>query len=248
MINKKGDEIMLRSGISGLIGACLLLLGGSIATASAPVAEQEGRLSVSGTGTVMAAPDMARISAGVVTQDVSAQRALAQNSAAMSLLFRALKARGIADKDLQTSGFSVAPQYNPAKSISRGAPAIRGYRVSNQIGVNLRNLDALGAVLDTLVQQGANRINTVGFSVSEPRPLMDLARQMAVDDAKRKAALYAKSAGVELDKIITIRESGGFVQPGARYAMSAMAVSDAVPIARGEQALRVEVFISWKLR
>ncbi len=232
---------------AGLIGAILLMHAVSVASAETNTGKVSRTLSVSGTGMVMAIPDIVRISAGVETQAQSAGGALAGNTAAMSAAFELLLRSGIAQKDLQTSNFSISPQYYRGKDNAQPA-AIIGYRVSNQLNVTVRNVASLGGILDALVRQGVNNINNVGFSVSKPQPKMDMARQKAMEDARRKALLYANAAGVKLGKVMTISEQGGYVEPSPRYAARAMAASAGpVPIAGGEHSLRVNVTVSWIL-
>lgn len=205
-------------------------------------------MTLSGTGEVTAAPDMAHVSTGVIAEAKTAREALSVNNKAMTKVIAELKARGIAEKDIQTSNFHVGPQYQHYKD---GRPAkIRGYRVSNQVNIVIRELAKLGEVLDAVVSLGSNSINGVQFSISKPEKLRDEARRLAVADARRKAELYAQAAGVTLGQIMSINESGGFQpQPMQKFARAArLEAADAVPVQAGEQALSMTVNIAWEIK
>ncbi|MGB3339732.1 MAG: SIMPL domain-containing protein [Devosia sp.] len=212
-----------------------------------------GTISIEGRGEVMAAPDMAQINSGVTTQGASAREALDANTAAMAELIAELKAAGIEARDIQTSGFSVNPNYvytdeRDANGYSL-PPKINGYQVSNTVTITVRQLDALGSILDKSVTVGANTINGVSFSVADPSALYDDARKAAFADARAKAELYATIAGGKLDEIVSISEGQGFnpPQPVAMYSMRADAQSAAVPVEAGELAFSINVNVQWEL-
>jgi uncharacterized protein len=202
-------------------------------------------VTVSATGEVSAVPDVARVSAGVVTEAATAGRALDQNSAAMSALIKALKAEGIASEDLQTSNFSVSPRYNRPE---RGEIAeITGYQVRNQVDVTVRKLDTLGVLLDLLITRGANSVHGPTFEVSKMDALKDEARKTAMARAKRRAKLLAGEAGAELGKVMTIAEDVHGPTPG-RPMMARAAMREAVPIEAGSETLSVRVTVSWQIK
>lgn len=210
-----------------------------------------GTISVAGHGEVTAAPDTAFITSGVTTQGATAREALDANTTAMSELLETLRAAGIEARDIQTSGFSVSPNY--VYSDARDAngyslpPRINGYQVFNTVTVRVRDIDNLGAILDQSVSVGANTINGVTFSVDDPSKLYDEARTKAFADAQSKAQLYADTANVELDELRSIVESQGFSQPPQPYAMRDAAASSAVPIATGELTFAIDVQVTWAM-
>ncbi|MGV8834389.1 MAG: SIMPL domain-containing protein [Devosia sp.] len=212
-----------------------------------------GTISIQGHGEVAAAPDMAMINSGVTSQGATARDALDANTAAMSELIAALKDAGIEDRDIQTSGFSVNPNYvySDARDANGYAqpPKINGYQVSNTVSVTVRKLDALGAILDKSVTVGANTINGVTFSVADPSDLYSQARKAAFADARAKAELYADAAGTALDDIIEISETQGFnePQPYPMYARAEMKDSAAVPVQGGELSFAINVSVQWEL-
>lgn len=204
-------------------------------------------ISLSGHGEVRLAPDIAIVNLGVASQAAVAKDALAANTKAMQAVFAALKAAGIADKDVQTSNFMVQPRYN--FNNEGKAPTLIGYEVSNSVTVTVRKLDTLGSVLDAVVQSGSNQINGIQFDVSQPEAALDEARKLAVADARRKAEIYAAAGSVNLGSILSISE-GSFAPPPQPVMRTTMKMDAAppVPIAQGEQTLAVDVNIAWEIK
>ncbi|WP_240230071.1 SIMPL domain-containing protein [Devosia lacusdianchii] len=211
-----------------------------------------GTISIEGRGEVTAAPDMATINSGVTTQGATAREALDANTAAMAELIAELKAAGIEARDIQTSGFSVNPNYVYTDERDANGytlpPKINGYQVSNTVTVAVRKLDTLGSILDKSVTVGANTINGVSFSVADPAELYNNARKAAFADARAKAELYAVTAGGSLDEIVSISETQGYnsPQPVAMYAR-ADAAGSPVPVEAGELSFAINVSVQWEL-
>ena len=210
-------------------------------------------MAIQGHGEVTASPDTAFVNSGVTTQANTAREALDANTAAMSELIATLTSAGIERRDIQTSGFSVQPNY--VYSDGRDAngyglpPKINGYTVSNNVTVRVRALDTLGAILDQSVTVGANTINGISFAVADPTDLYDEARKLAFADAQRKAKLYAGAAGVELESIRAISEqSYGQPQPYMmRERAVAMDASAPVPVEAGELTFAIDVSVTWEI-
>ena len=230
-----------------------LLSALALATALCATPAFAGQISISGTGEVAAAPDMAFVNSGVTSQGATAAEALAANTAAMNELIATLKAAGIEARDIQTSGFSVSPNY--VYSDARDAngyqlpPKVSGYQVYNTVNVRVRDLATLGAVLDKAVTVGANTINGVTFSVADPAPLFDEARKLAFANAKKKAELYAEVAGEKLGDIESITESQSYNQPQPQMmrALADSAAAAPVPIESGELSFSIDVQVAWDL-
>lgn len=203
-------------------------------------------IALSGHGEAKAAPDMAVITIGVTTNAVTAADSLTANSAAMNAVFAKLKEAGIADKDVQTSNFSIQPRYDYGNNAQ--PPKLAGYDVSNLVSVSVRQVDGLGKLLDMVVSAGSNQINGIEFSVSKPQAMLDEARQLAVQDAARKAGIYAKAANVKLGNILSISEGAGYQPPVPIQAkMMRSDAAGAPPIAAGEQTLSVDVNMVWEI-
>ncbi len=211
-----------------------------------------GTISIAGRGEVQAAPDMAMINSGVTSQGATAREALDANTAAMTELLDELKAAGIAARDIQTTGFSVNPNYVYSDARDSNGysqpPKINGYQVSNTVTVIVRDLKELGTILDRSVTVGANTVNGVTFSVADPSGLLNEARKKAFADARAKAELYAETAGTTLGDLESIRESQSFdaPQPYAMYAR-AEAASAPVPVEAGELTFAITVDVEWDL-
>jgi uncharacterized protein YggE len=203
-------------------------------------------IAVTGTGKVSAKPDLAMITMGVTMEAPTAKAALAANTKAMTDLMAAVKQHGIADRDVQTSNFTIYPQYSNSPGERR--PHITSYRVDNQVRVRVRNLAGLGDLLDVVVQNGANNMNGISFQIDNPEPLLDKARVDAVNDARRKAMLYAQAAGVKLGRVLYISESGGYVPPQPRMMTNSFAgASAAVPVEAGENEMQSTINVVYAL-
>ena len=192
----------------GFVIALSLALGAAACAHRGPGAHHAGAstVTVAGTGTVSAAPDMAEITSGVVTQAPTAAQALAANSQAMERLLQALGALGIATRDIQTTNISVSPLRRQGREGQ--PPEITGYEVTNQVRVKVRDLAILGRVLDQQVGQGANLVYGIQFGRQEPEPLRDEARRRAMADARRKAELYAGAASLRVGRVVAVQETG----------------------------------------
>lgn len=235
---------------------CALALAALAPAGTAAAAEDEPQprlMSLTGEGMVTAAPDIAVLSIGVVSEDRTARQALFANTRSMTALVDAMKQAGVEARDLQTSGFNVSPKYNRPRRTQTGPqppPEIVGYSVRNTLTVRIRDLNSAGEILDTAVSLGSNAISGLNFTVAEPRPLRNEARQAAIADALQKAKLYADGAGITLGPIRSITEGGGVrpppVVPMVRAQVEA-AFDSAVPIEAGELTFRAQVSVVWEI-
>jgi uncharacterized protein YggE len=201
-------------------------------------------ITMSGQGEVRAAPDMVTLSAGVTSEAPTAATALAANSARMQSVFAALKKLGLADKDMQTSNFSVSPQMS--SGANNQAPHITGYQASNQVRARLDDVGKLGAALDALVAAGANQMDGIDFGIKDDVSLTAEARAGAVAEARAKAETYAKAAGVSLGPILSISENGN-QGPRPEFMAARAFAGKAVPVAAGEESVTAGVSIVWEI-
>jgi uncharacterized protein YggE len=200
-------------------------------------------ISVTGEATVSVPPDLAQIDGGVMSEAKTAREATDANNAAMGKVLLALKGAGIDEKDFQTSRLSLQPQSAPNRT---GPTAIVGYRASNRVTIRLRDVAKVASVIDTLVAAGANDIGGINFMVSQASKLLDEAREQAIADARRKAEIYAKAAGVTLGAPLSISEEGNAAPVPYRKMAAGMAAS--APVAQGEETLAVTVSVSWSIK
>jgi uncharacterized protein YggE len=200
-------------------------------------------ISVTGEATVSVPPDLAQIDGGVTSEAKTAREATDANNAAMGKVLLALKGAGIDEKDFQTSRLSLQPQSAQNRT---GPAAIVGYRASNRVTIRLRDVAKVASVIDTLVAAGANDIGGINFMVSQASKLLDEAREQAIADARRKAEIYAKAAGVTLGAPLSISEEGNVAPVPYRKMAAGMAAS--APVAQGEETLAVTVSVSWAIK
>ena len=202
-------------------------------------------LSVSASADATRVPDVASLSTGVVTQAADANAALKANSAQMNKVVAAIRAAGIAERDIQTSGINLNPQYRYADN---EAPKIIGYQASNTVSLKVRDITKLGRVLDSLAAQGANQINGPSFEIDQPEAAYDEARQAALKKAQARAEMYAKSLGLRVRRIVSISEGGGFRPPMPMMKAMAMdARAESAPVAPGETTLSANLDVVFEL-
>ena len=203
-------------------------------------------LTVMAEGKTIRDPDLAVFNAGVTTQGQTAAAALAENSRAMEKVIAALRAAGVAERDIQTSNLSISPVYadpnRDAIMASRMSgqpyippppelqvPKIVGYQASNNVAVRQRDLKRFGTVIDTLAGAGANQINGPMFQLDDPDPALDAARLEAVKTARARAELYAAATGLRIVRILSINEAGGYYGPPAVQFARAITVTASAP-------------------
>ena len=228
--------------LSFVLAFALLTSGPALAETPA---DFPSAISVTGEANISVPPDLASVDAGVATDAKTAREASEANNVAMGKVMAALKTANIDAKDIQTSRLSLQPQYAPNRS---GPSPIVGYRASNRVTVRIHDVTKVANVIDTLVGAGANDIGNVNFGVSQASKLLDDAREKAVADARRKAEIYAKAAGVTLGAPLSISEEGA-PQPVFRGKMAMpMAAAAPTPIAQGEETLSISVSVTWAIK
>jgi hypothetical protein len=225
------------------------ILAGAVLVASQVHAQQppsapEGRIIVTGTGSVHASPDNARIRSGVTTRAKTVKEASEANSKLMGAITTTLLDSGVAPTDIQTSRFSIQPTYAAAQPGVE--PRLSGYSVSNQVGVVIRQISKVGDILERLVNAGANDIGNIEFINSDRSKLLDQAREAAVADARHKAELYARASGVSLGRVLTISEDAVSGVP-IRLAREAAMAAASVPIAAGENTLEARISVEYDI-
>ena len=218
------------------------------------VAPGNAVLTVSADGRSTRTPDLAVFSAGVTTQAKTASAALSQNAEQMNAVISALKASGIAERDIQTSNLSVNPVYGQPRADANGNvtgdPVIIGYQANNQVEVKQRKIAGYGKTIDTLVSAGANQVSGPSFQLDDPDTASDEARVEAMKKARSRADLYAKAAGLTVKRILTISESGGYApQPMVMYARADKMMASAAPspVSAGEVQVAANVTVTFEL-
>ncbi len=210
------------------------------------------RIHVTGEGRAEIAPDMAILGLTVMREAKTARKALDANSDAMAKVLAELQSAGIAERDLQTSNFSIQPRYvypNATSSGERKPRQIVGYTVRNSLTVRVRDLGKLGAIVDKSVALGVNEGGNIQFTNDDPSVAISQARTRAVHEALAKASTLAKATGVKVGRILDISERSypSHPMPIARAEMSMARSSDAIPVATGENTYQVNVNISFAI-
>lgn len=240
------------------------LLGGTLAIAAigavgctpttqvtvAGAAQQTG-IAVTGTASVSVRPDIARLTLGVEATAATVAAARSSAADAMTKLQEALKGKGVAEKDIRTLSVNITPQYtqSPDRTVP---PSIRGYLVSNIVQVTVRNLDTTSDVLDSAVAAGGNavRVNGITFAVDQPEQFLTQARDEAVKNARARAEVLAKAAGVTLGAARSITETtnGGPIPLPERASAAPSGLGGAsTPVNPGEQTLQLTVSVVYDL-
>ncbi|HWH18178.1 MAG TPA: SIMPL domain-containing protein [Allosphingosinicella sp.] len=206
------------------------------------------RLDIVATGEVNRVPDLALISAGVVTRGATASQAIQENAQRMQRVVAALRRAGIAERDIQTSSINLNPDY---RYVENQPPVLTGYQASNMVTVRFRDIAQSGRILDALVAEGANQINGPNLTIDKPETALDEARRDAIAKARARAEMYAQATGKRVGRILSISESGGgFAPPPPPMVMmrrgeaAGMADTRIVP---GEQTLSVTISVSYEL-
>lgn len=215
------------------------------AAAQQPVAADGTLVSIQANAEASRVPDVATISAGVVTQAADANAAMRANAEQMDRVMKAVRAAGIAERDIQTSGISVHPQYRYGDN---QPPTITGYQASNTVSIKVRDIARLGEVLDALVASGANQVNGPSFEIDRPEAVYDEARRDALELARARAEMYAKSLGMRVRRIVSISEGGGLQPPVPMMKAMAMdARMESAPVAPGETTLSASLDVVFEL-
>jgi uncharacterized protein len=219
-----------------------------------PASEFRRTVSVTGSGSVNAVPDIAVVSIGVQNQSPTAAQALTANNQQMEKLLAALRSAGIADADIQTQVIQLYPQIENQptplpnqQGSSTAVPPV--YTTVNTVEVTVRKLSNLGTILDQAVGAGGNMIQNIRFDVSNPSQDLDQARKTAYTEASRKAGQLATLSGMKLGPIVSIIESSSIPVP----AMSAGGLrmdqaQSAVPVSPGTQLYTVDLQVTFELQ
>ena len=207
--------------------------------------QPETTITLMGRGSIEQPPDVAMINVGVQVEAKTAAEAMAQQATNMNGVFAAVKAAGIADRDMLTGDMSLNPAYEYPNN---ARPHLTGYQASNSITIKVRQLDTLGKTLDAVVKGGGNTINGISFSVDQPDKFQNEARVEAIKDAAAKAELYAKAVGYKVKRIVTISEQEFYPQPPMPVMMRMQDMAAAsTPIAAGEVSLVQTVNVVFEL-
>lgn len=232
-----------------LIATALVVSGCAPALAQSPEKAQPRSITVVGQGTASVKPDLAMANLGVETFAPTVAQAMEQNNSKMAAIMAKLKELNIPDKDIQTSGFSIN-SYDPGlpKAVPEASAGTQ-YRVSNMVLIKVRQPERIGAVLDAVIEAGANQVYGVNFTVEDPRALQGQAREKAVADAQARAEALARLAKVRVGQVLTMAEGGADmpVFADAAYAFGKGAAGPNTPLSPGEVQVTYQVQVTYAI-
>ena len=199
-------------------------------------------ISVTGTGEVSVTPDIARITVGVQTQGVDSATAGGENARKTDAVLKAIRALGVAEKDMQTEGYNIYPQFDYQKN----PPVLTEYQVNNSVRITVRKMSDAGKILDAALKAGANVAGGITFDVSDPQKAQDEALTKAVQDATRKASLMARATKSSATlRLIELTEGGANnyspPMPMARMAMAGAMAEATTPVQAGQAKITAMV-------
>lgn len=219
------------------------------ASGTTVVSQQQSGIWVNGQGEVQAPPDMAKLRLGIEARADTVEEAQSQAQQAMDDVMQTLDEQGIAEKDIQTRRFSIQPitRWNEKQEQEE----IQGYRVTNMIEVTIREVDAVGDIVDPVAEAGGDltRIEGINFTIDEPTEYYEEAREQAVENAREKAQQLADAAGVELGAPSYISEGSTYrpETPMAAVPREEAEAAGETPISPGELTISVNVQVVYSI-
>jgi hypothetical protein len=243
--------------INGLVGVATLFLlvlavSGVIGIFD-KTGETENVITVSGTGEVYAAPDLAITSFSVVTEARTVAEALDDNTEKMNAVIQAMKDKGIEDKDLKTTNFSIYPRYEWEDKGAdyyppEGERNLVGYEVTQTLEVKIRDLENVAAALEAGVDAGSNQVGNITFTIENADELKDQAREEAINEAKDKAEILADQLGLRLLDVASFSENGGYYYERSFDSSVGAAAEEYMKIESGEIKIQISVSITYKVK
>ncbi len=231
-----------------LAAAAVALAGPALAQQAAKPAEGgtcPGRITVQGEGSVQAVPDLLRVTLEVEAEADAPGTALSDASADTQAVLDALKAQGIAARDISTTEVSLIPVRDQPEA--NQPPKTVGWRAASALRVSLRDTSTFGAVADAATQAGATGIGGVALEVSDPSKKLKEARQAAVREGLARAETLATAAEMTLGDVLELNDQGGGGMPRPMFARAAAMESADMPIAAGEQTVTASVSLTLAL-
>lgn len=212
--------------------------------------EPRGRdtFTINGEGKISAKPTLAEVDLGLFSEGRDVPTVQDANTVKVNAIIAAMKQLGVADADIQTSNYNIAPKFEYTDGVSN----VVGYTVSQNLNIKVRDLTKVGAVLSKAGELGANQVNGVRFTIDDPTSVQQEARTKAIEDAKKKAQELANAMGVKIVKIVTFSESSGGSTPQPMFAYSAMdsakAVAPVPNIQTGSLDVQSDVSVTFEIQ
>ncbi|MCL5010763.1 MAG: SIMPL domain-containing protein [Patescibacteria group bacterium] len=210
-------------------------------------------VNITAEGKATASPDVALISLGVKTEGQKVATIVTENNSKMNSIIAGVEDLGVEAKDIQTTNYSLTPRYD---YLENQGQVFRGYTLSQQIKVKVRDFSKIGDVLEKSTAEGANIVGDLQFTIDDLTKIKEQAMANAIAKAKAKAAAISTASGLKLKKLVNVYESNG-VYPqvydsaaGIGYAESAkvMPTAPAPRIQSGEQEVTVDITLTYRVR
>lgn len=230
--------------IGALVVAVIVLALRPAAVVGAPATTGEPAIhtiTVAGTGTITVVPDIAHVGVGVTVTKPTVKAAREAAAKSMTAIIASMRALGVDEQDIKTTGLNLYPQYNTGTP-----PKVVGYTISEQVQVTVRDLDKTGDVVDAAMANGATDTSGIWFDVADPAKAMNEARAAAVEAARASAQAMATAAGVNLGGVASISES----QASFPYPYAERAAADAAtptPVQPGTQDVQATVTVVFEI-
>jgi uncharacterized protein YggE len=256
----------IRIAVVGVLAILALFLfaetASSIQAMTNPTAQPADTITVNGVGQAALAPDIAHITFTVqqTAASVAAAQAAATKQANAAIAYVAQQ--GIADKDVTTLSYNIYPQYEnvvppcppgamcPVYNGGSGRSVITGYQVSESVQITVRDLTKASTLLAGLGSQGVQNISGPDFGLEDPAAGQNAARANAIADAKRQAQILADQLGVELGRVVSFSEGGGYYPMAYGKGGAVSADSAAVPapnLPMGQNTYSASVSITYAI-
>ena len=212
--------------------------------------QNTNQITVSGEGKVYAAPDIATVTLGIETKGADVKDITEKNVTAMNKIIAGIKNLGIEDKDIQTTQYSVTPQYNYTEN-SGTVP--NGYMIDQNIEIKIRDFTKISDVFTVGTDNGANVISSLQFTIDDSEKVKSEARTKAIDQAKTKAEAMAKQVGVTLGDLVNISENSYITSPitynSTKTLRDEVAISTtSADIQTGQQEVNLTVSLTYKIK
>ncbi|MBI4122846.1 MAG: SIMPL domain-containing protein [Parcubacteria group bacterium] len=248
------DNIKNTLGVAAAVALIVVSASSLLYVRSYDKSTQPSSFSVSAEGKVVAIPDVAKFSVGVITQgDLNLGTIQNENADKSNSIVSFLKNQGIDEKDIKTQGYSIEPRYQYGVCRYEGEtcppPTIVGYTVSQQLEVKGRDFEKLGDILSGVVERGANSVSGLSFTVDDQIQLEQQAREEAIAKAKEKAKAIAKSGGFRLGRLIQLSEGSIYIpQYVSDYGIGgAGAVAKGPSLEPGSQEVSIQVSLIYEI-
>jgi uncharacterized protein YggE len=244
---------MIRGGLKAAALLALLAVPVTATGQNVPITLAPGEvlLKVEADGEAKTRPDMMGISAGVVTTGRTAKAALAANNALANRLLDAVRAQGVAPRDVRTEELSVKPQFDKTDEQRANdedrSPRIVGYIATNTLSLRLRDLSKAPDIVNALFEAGANNVHGPSFELSDPAPARREARRAAIAAARVQADDYAGALGMRISRVLRVSERGDFDEENGNSITVTGSRIPPTPLEPGEVTTRIQVWIDYAM-